>query len=186
YWDLFEPTNGFTAIHADVAALLPLEKLHERYFFESDMLFRLGTVDARVVELPMETRYGDETSHLSEMNALLTFPLLHARNLVKRIVYNYFLRGFSIASLYLVAGSVLSIFGFIFGLFAWVESAQSGTPATSGTVMLSAMPVLIGFQLLLGFLQHDVSMTPKAPIHSRILYYTVLKTRKSTCGGAED
>ena len=48
YWDLFDPTNGYVAIHADVARLLPLDRLHPRYFFESDMLFRLATLRARV------------------------------------------------------------------------------------------------------------------------------------------
>ena len=39
YWDLFDPTNGFTAIHADAARFLPFDKISKRYFFESDMLF---------------------------------------------------------------------------------------------------------------------------------------------------
>src|SRR5690606_9901502 len=35
YWDLFDPTNGYTAIHARVLARLPLHKLSQRYFFET-------------------------------------------------------------------------------------------------------------------------------------------------------
>src|SRR3990167_585640 len=42
YWDLFDPTNGYTAIHAAVAKHLPLEKISQGYFFESDILFRLN------------------------------------------------------------------------------------------------------------------------------------------------
>ena len=176
YWDLFDPANGFTAIHADVAAMLPLDKLHKRYFFESDILFRLRSFGARVVEQPMAAYYGDEKSNLSELNALFTFPFLHARNLLKRIVYNYFLRGFDAASLSLIAGAVLTAFGLGVGVTAWIESAQTGIPATSGTVMLSAAPLLIGFQLLLAFLQHDVAMTPRSAIHPRLSSYTVLKS----------
>ena len=63
------------------------------------MLFRLSTLGARVVELPIETVYRDEKSNLSELRCLATFPLLHLRNFAKRIFYNYFLRNFSIASL---------------------------------------------------------------------------------------
>ena len=33
YWNLFDPTNGFTAIHADVAKRLPFNKISRRYFF---------------------------------------------------------------------------------------------------------------------------------------------------------
>lgn len=165
YWNLFDPTNGFTAIQADVAGVLPLKKLHKRYFFESDLLFRLSTIRARVIELPMMAVYGDEKSNLSELSTLLTFPGLHARNFGKRIVYNYFLRGFSAASLSLLAGLPMLLFGLLFGIGAWMESASTGVPATSGTVMLSAVPLLIGFQLLLSFLQHDVAATPSTPIH---------------------
>lgn len=64
YWEVFDPTNGFTAIHARVAAELPFEKIAPGYFFESDLLFRLGTLRAVVVEVPMAARYEDEESNL--------------------------------------------------------------------------------------------------------------------------
>ena len=44
YWSVFDPTNGYTAIHARVAAHLPMDKISNRYFFETDMLFRLNTI----------------------------------------------------------------------------------------------------------------------------------------------
>lgn len=168
YWDLFDPTNGYIALHADVAALLPLDNIHRGYFFESDMLFRLGTLGARVVELPIETNYGDERSHLSELRCLAIFPLLHLKNLGKRIFYNYFLRNFSIASINLVVGLLLLLFGAAYGALSWIESASTGEPATAGTVMLSALPFMTGVQLLLSFLSYDIAMTPKTAIHPRI------------------
>jgi len=73
YWNVFDPTNGYTAIHADVAALLPLNKISRRYFFESDMLFRLNTIRAVVVDVPMAAKYADEVSHLSIPNILGDF-----------------------------------------------------------------------------------------------------------------
>jgi len=165
YWKSFDPTNGYTAIHAGVAATLPFDKISKRYFFESDMLFRLGIVRARVADLPLESHYGDETSNLSVTNCLLTFPLNHARNFAKRIAYNYFIRNFSMASLHLTLGSVMTVFGFIFGVFSWIQSVAAGELATPGTVMLAALPVMVGIQLLLNFLSYDVAMTPSEPIH---------------------
>lgn len=32
YWDLFDPTNGYTAIHTEVARQLPFAKISRRYF----------------------------------------------------------------------------------------------------------------------------------------------------------
>ena len=81
YWDLFDPTNGYTAIHAGVASALPFDRINERYFFESDMLFRLSIIRARVIELPMPSIYRDQDSHLYVWRCLITFPAWHLRNL---------------------------------------------------------------------------------------------------------
>jgi glycosyltransferase involved in cell wall biosynthesis len=179
YWDLFDPTNGYVAIHADVARLLPLDKLHPRYFFESDLLFRLATVRARIVELPIETVYEDETSHLNEWHCLMVFPLLHARNFAKRIFYNYVLRNFSVASLSLFAGLALTAFGLFFGAAEWARGLATGRTASAGTVMLSGLPLLVGVQLLLSFLAHDVALTPSAAIHRRLASRRLLSSSGS-------
>jgi glycosyltransferase involved in cell wall biosynthesis len=168
YWDLFDPANGFTAIHAQVAALLPFDKISQGYFFESDMLFRLNTIRAVVVEVPIEARYGDEESSLRPGRILGEFAFKHCRNLVKRIFYNYFLRGFSIASVNLVVGLALLTGGASFGAFAWFRGAQAGTFASSGQVMLAALPILIGVQLILAFLSYDMANTPRVTLHRRL------------------
>lgn len=168
YWDLFDPTNGFTALAADVAAELPFEQIHTRYFFESDMLFHLAILRARVMEMPQIAVYEDEESNLSELDALKTFPVLHARNFFRRLFFNYFVRNFSPASVSLLAGAMLTTFGLLFGAMRWFWVAQEGEASTSGTVMLAALPILLGVQLLLSFLQHDIAMTPKEPIHTRL------------------
>lgn len=175
YWDLFDPTNGYTAIEARVAAELPLARLHPRFFFESDLLFRLGTLRARVIELPLAARYGEERSNLSVVQALVTFPWLHLRNFGKRVLYGYFLRGFSVASLNLVLGLALAAFGAGFGALRWSEVNAVGQPATAGTVMLAALPILIGLQMLLAFLAHDMSMVPREPVHPRLRDIRVLR-----------
>ena len=64
YWNVFDPTNGFTAIHAAVLRQLPQDKLARDWFFESDLLFRLGTIRAVVCDVPMPARYDGETSSL--------------------------------------------------------------------------------------------------------------------------
>jgi glycosyltransferase involved in cell wall biosynthesis len=165
YWNLFDPTNGYTAIHAAAAAAIPLEKLSRRYFFESDILFRLATVRAVVVEVPMPARYADEHSSLSPFRALVEFPFYHARNLFKRLFYNYLLRDFNIASLNLALGMPLLVFGAVFGALAWIHGAYYGPAATSGTVMLAALPVILGFQSVLSFFHFDMANVPKQPIH---------------------
>lgn len=168
YWSLFDPSNGFTAIHTSVAAVLPLDALNRGYFFEPDLLFRLNTLHAVVLDMPMKARYSDETSRLSEWDALFRFPFLHARNFVKRLFLNYFLRNFSLASLNLLIGVTLLTFGFTFGLFEWAMNSQREVFASAGTVMLAALPIIIGSQQTLNFIAYDMASTPMQPIHPRL------------------
>ena len=75
----------------------------------------------------MEARYGEEKSNLSLMKAFVQFPIYHARNCCKRIFYNYFLRGFSVASINLVVGFALLLFGVIFGVVEWIVGTTPDT-----------------------------------------------------------
>lgn len=165
YWDLFDPTNGYTAIHRDVARHLPFSKISHRYFFETDILFRLNILRAVVIDIPMDAKYGDEVSGLHISKIILEFTVKHFRNLSKRVFYNYYLRDMSLASFELPIGAVMFIFGIVFGAYHWFISFSAGHSSSSGTVMLSALPIIIGLQLLLAFLGHDIRSVPIRPFH---------------------
>ena len=169
YWNLFDPTNGYTAIHADVAKHLTFSKISKRYFFETDMLFRLNTLRAVVQDVPMEAKYADEVSNLKISEVAGEFLIKHARNFLKRIFYNYYLRDLSLASIELPLGVFMLFFGIIFGSYSWFNSSSLGAETSSGTVMLAALPVIIGLQLILAFLAHDISSVPVRPMHRRLI-----------------
>ena len=168
YWQLFDPTNGFVAIERRVAAALPHERIARRYFFESDLLYELGQLRAKVIEMPMQAVYGDEPSSLRPLAMFGPFLRGHLRNLARRLVYSYFVRGFSPASVELLFGPLLLLFGLGFGSHAWWTSIASGEPATAGTVMLAALPILLGLQLLLSWLNFDVAAEPREPVAERL------------------
>ena len=163
YWDLFDPTNGYTAIHADVARHLPFAKISRRYFFESDMLFRLNTLRAVVVDVPMEATYKDEVTNLRIESVVVEFIFKHVRNFLKRIFYNYWLRDVSIASVELPLGLALFVAGATFGAWHWTMSARAGVATPAGTVMVAGLPVLMGVQLILAFLAYDIASVPRRP-----------------------
>ena len=165
YWNLFDPANGFLAIHRKVASRLPLDKIDPGYFFETDLLFRVGILMAKVVEVPVEAVYGSEKSGVRVLREAVPFLWKSLRNTVKRVLYCYFLRGFSVASLLLIAGSGAILFGVSFGMYQWIGSQE---PATAGTVMLAGLPVLSGLQMLIGFIGHDISRQPASAIHTRL------------------
>lgn len=165
YWDIFDPTNGYTAIHANVLRCLPLHKLEPGYLFETDMLFRLNILRAVVWDVPMQARYGDEVSNLRISRVAWQLFVGHVRNFCKRVFYNYYLRDVSIASIELPLGLLGVVAGTLIGSYHWIHSASLGVTTPAGTVMLATLPVLAGLQLLLAFVHYDIAAVPRRPLH---------------------
>lgn len=156
YWNLFDPNNGYTAIGKDTLKSLPLNQIEDRFFFESDMLYQLNLIDARVHQVPMEAIYDDEQSNLKIHRVVFEFLFKHLRNTGKRIGYTYFLRDFSFASINLVLGVSLLCFSFIRGISVWIESSNKGVATNTGTQFLVAVTFIAGLQMFLSFLNEDV------------------------------
>lgn len=168
YWDLFDPTNGYTAIHTDVARHLSFSKISKGYFFETDILFRLNVLRAVVVDIPMDAKYCDEMSNLKISKIIGEFLIKHIRNFSKRIFYNYYLRDMSLASIELPLGLLMIIFGLSMGGWHWWISIRDDIVTTAGTVMLSALPVLMGLQLVLAFLAYDIASVPRKHRYKKV------------------
>src|SRR6185436_19871169 len=60
YWNLFDPTNGFVAIHSQVLAQLSFNNIDQTYFFETSMLANLYLLSAVVKDVPMPALYKGE------------------------------------------------------------------------------------------------------------------------------
>jgi glycosyltransferase involved in cell wall biosynthesis len=164
YWNIFDPTNGYTAIESTVAKLVMEKRVSRRFFFETDLLYHLGTLRAVVRDVPMPARYADEVSNLRIGAIVGPFALKHLRNFAQRVLGQYFVRDFSAASLELVFG----MFGILFGIgYAahYVTTRVPGQVASAGVVMAAALPVILGAQFLLQAANYDVLNFPTRPIH---------------------
>jgi hypothetical protein len=161
YWDIMDPTNGYTAIHTAILKMLPLEKISQDFFFESDMLFRLNTIRAVVKEVPVPVSYENNKSNLRIIKVLFTFPYKYFTRFVKRILYNYFIRDFNIGTLELIISILFISIGSSFGIYHWWKSISDGVPATAGTVIISALLIILGFQSFLAYLHFDLLNIPK-------------------------
>ncbi len=185
YWSIFDPTNGYTAIHTAALRALKLEQLSERYFFESDLLIALGAIRAVVVDVPMEAVYGEETSGLKIRRIVFEFLGKHLYALARRIVYFYYLRDFNLASLNLLLGLPMTVFGVAFGAAHWWHSISTGAVASTGTVMIAVLPIVLGFQMILFFLGFDISNEPIHPL-SRRQVFAGTGTATPAASGLED
>jgi dolichol-phosphate mannosyltransferase len=160
YWDIMDPTNGYTAIHRSALTQLPLDRIERRYFFECDMLFRLATIRAVVRDVPMPAIYGSEESSLRVSRVLPDFAGRLVSRFCKRFFYMYILRDFNMGSLVTLVGIPLVVFGLLFGVIHWIRSSTTGEVASTGTVMLAVLPIVIGVQLLLSAIGFDIANRP--------------------------
>jgi dolichol-phosphate mannosyltransferase len=165
YWEIFDPTNGYTAIHVKVLKMIELDKISNRFFFESDMLFRLNIIKAKVIDIPINSKYANEKSNLNVKKIFFEFIYKNLKNTVKRFIYSYFVRDFNIGSIELIFGIILVCFSLYHGLINWIVSIETNTTASAGTVMLSALPAIFGFQLVLSFFNYDTRKIDKQPLH---------------------
>ncbi|WP_206610877.1 glycosyltransferase family 2 protein [Mariniphaga sediminis] len=167
YWNIIDPTNGFTAIHVNVLKLLPLNKIDNRYFFESDMLFRLSVLRAVVKDIPISPVYGNEKSNLIIGTVLWEFPMKYVNRFLKRFFYCYLLRDFNAGTMQFLGGLLAIIVGLVFGIYHWVTSYEAMSTTPAGTVMIAALLIILGFQLLLSALNFDIQNIPHHPIQKQ-------------------
>jgi dolichol-phosphate mannosyltransferase len=164
YWDVFDPTNGYTAIHSRALRVLDWDRLDARWFFETSMLIELGRLRAVVRDVYVPARYAGESSALSEGRALISFPLRLFRATLARLWLRYFVTDFSALSIFLVVGLPLLLFGAAWGIYHWYRSAATGVESSTGTVMIAVLPLIVGTQLLLQAIVIDVQNIPRSPI----------------------
>jgi glycosyltransferase involved in cell wall biosynthesis len=164
YWDMFDPTNGYLAIRSEVLERLRLGGLSRGYFFESGFLINLGIAGAVVRDVPISARYGREQSSLNIWKAVFDFPPRLLWGLIRRLIWRYIVFDFTAVSVFLLVGVPTFAWGVWKGMKAWYQMLETGKETTAGTVMLAAMPIILGFQLILQAIVIDVGNVPKVPL----------------------
>jgi glycosyltransferase involved in cell wall biosynthesis len=162
YWNLFDPQNGYTAIRTEVLRRVPLERVSRRYSFENDLLIHLNILQIGAVDVPIPAVYADEVSSIRLSKVVPELLNLFMRGFWRRIWYRYVLWSFSPIALLLVLGLVLFGMGTLVALWVCFQIASS-VIATAATVMLAALPLMIGTQMLISALQLDIQAAPSQP-----------------------
>jgi dolichol-phosphate mannosyltransferase len=166
YWHCFDPTNGFVAIRADVLSQLPLKKIDPSYFFETSMLSHLYVIGAVVKEIPMPARYAGETSSLRIGRVMRQFPARLLWSLMRRLVLKNFVYDFNLESFHIACGVPLLLAGLLYGGYHWWWYTSRLLAAPVGTVVLSALLITIGMQLLISAVNLDLQNIPRDPINA--------------------
>jgi glycosyltransferase involved in cell wall biosynthesis len=180
YWHIFDPNNGYTAIHGKVLEIINIEKIHRRYFFETSMLAELRHTQGVVLDVSIPARYGDEVSSLSIPRVLIAFPFNLMKALLYRIGWQYFRYDFNAVSVLLIFSLPLLTFGLTWGGLQWYISATHGIIATTGTVLLSVLPIILGVQFLIQAVALDILSDPTKVLHRRFERWHVIGAHQSS------
>ncbi len=160
YWNVYDPQNGYVAIRRDALERLDLDTLDRGYFFENSMLVQLNVIQARIAEIPIPARYGNHGSAMSLPHIVFIFPWKLLRDGLRRLRLKYFGMDLSPVAVLLLVGGALLVGGVAYGVVNWIRNAIAGVPTSAGTVMVSALPTLLGSQLLLNALLLGITQTP--------------------------
>ena len=166
YWNIFDPTNGYTAIHRESYRLLNKEKIDKDFFFETSMLIQLRRIHALVRDIPIPAKYDDQLSNLSTITTIFTFPPRLFKYLLQRIIFQYFLFDFTAVSVYLLVGFPLILFGIAWGLSKWYQSYLTGIVTSAGTVLIAVLPIILGIQFITSAVSFDITSKPTHSIRS--------------------
>lgn len=160
YWSVADPLNGYIALRKIIFVRLDKSRIAHRYDFEASLLIELSIVRARVKDVYIPARYGDEKSDLSPLVDTARIFRTFIKGYFRRIFIRYLLLSFHPVALFSLSGIILIVFGSCFSL--WVIITTVGLNyATSATTMLAVTPLILGFQFLLQGIALDIADEPK-------------------------
>jgi glycosyltransferase involved in cell wall biosynthesis len=160
YWSLFDPCNGFLAVTSELLKDIRRNRLADRYFFEISLLCESYRAEGVAIDVGMHPRYGEEISSLSPTRSLFEFSGRLLGRTLGRIGSTYFLRDFNVVSVFISAGVPLMTFGVLWSAYHWYRSWVTNVVASTGTVMIGTLAIILAFQLLLQAVVLDVQNEP--------------------------
>ena len=170
YRHVFDSQCGFTAVRTHLLKMVDLDAIADDYFFENDMLIWLNTADARVVDVPIKTVYGDEVSDVRIGRVMGSFPPRLLRGWAFRVARKYLLMDFGAIGALGIFGTVLTLFGIVYGTYRLIRSNLTGIPTPTGTVMFAVLPLIVGIQCLLQAFLMEVGASPGAEETRRYIH----------------
>lgn len=161
YYSITDITNGCGFLRRSIIEKVDFSIVQTRYDYETSMLTALSIVNARVIDHAVPAIYGDEKSTIKLLPTAFRNLKAVWVGFWRRIYYKYILYGFHPIALFLISGTLLLTFGLLFGLFITINRLMSGDTPTTGSVMISILPIILGFQLILTALSMDVTNEQK-------------------------
>jgi glycosyltransferase involved in cell wall biosynthesis len=156
YWHVADSQSGYTVVNLETLKLLDLDRVYRRYGFPNDFLVHLNVFNRRVRDYPSRPIYGvGERSGIRLRHVVPKISWLLLKGFFWRMGQKYVIRDFHPLILFYTLGGLLFGFGIALGI-AEVVLRFLGNPITSATIVLVALLVISGLQLLLFAMWFDM------------------------------
>jgi len=156
YWHVADSQSGYTAVNLETLKLLDLDRIYRRYGFPNDLLVHLNVFNRRVRDYPSRPIYGvGERSGIRLRHVVPKISWLLLKGFFWRMGQKYVIRDFPPLILFYTLGLQLFGVGILQGI-AEVVLRFLGNPITSATIVLVALLVISGLQLLLFAMWFDM------------------------------
>jgi glycosyltransferase involved in cell wall biosynthesis len=156
YWHVADSQSGYTAVSLESLKLLDLDRIYRRYGFPNDFLVHLNVFNRRVRDYPSRPIYGvGERSGIRLRHVVPKISWLLMKGFFWRMGQKYVIRDFHPLVLFYMLGLTLFLAGMLLGL---VETGLriAGNPIPFATIVLVALFVISGLQLLLFAMWFDM------------------------------
>jgi len=131
------------------------------------MLAELRKLDAGFEDIPIPAIYNEHGSSIRIPREFFRFSANLTYRIFERIIHQYDRFDFSAVSFYLPASVILGVLGGVWGIVKWVKSDQTGVPATTGTVLIAVLPIILAVQFFVQAVALDIDSTPSEPLACR-------------------
>lgn len=159
YYSLFDFQSSYSAIRSKKLKEIEINNLRDDYLFDNSLWINLNIVNAKIKEVSIPIMYGNEISNINYFSFIRrSFSYLLGAFLSR--IYKKYILILHPVGIFLISGSALFLFGLLYGLYIAFDSIGPKS-ATSATVMLSVIPFLTGFQLILQGIVLDIQNEPK-------------------------
>src|SRR6185503_2414937 len=156
YWHVADSQAGYTAVSLETLRMIDLDRIYKRYGFPNDMLVHLNVWNRRVRDYPSRPIYGvGERSGIRLRHVVPKISWLLTKGFFWRMKEKYIIRDFHPLVLFYTLGMLLFGAGFV---LVWLEVGLriAGNPITSASIVLVALLVISGLQLLLFAMWFDM------------------------------
>lgn len=111
YWNIQDPQNAYAVISKQTLKKLNLDEVYPRYGYLNDLLFRLNLIGARIHNVQIPARYGNEKSKIKYGQYIRKVSMLLLNNFISRIVNNYIFPRVKVVGISYVIGLILLFTG---------------------------------------------------------------------------